>query len=184
MLTHSLPVFAQNLSRSTTSGSLKFPLGSVAPFLKTMIGAPGADPVVVLSDGPWRRLFNRPTDIVGKIVHLNGSQFTVIGVMGERFPGTRVGFAPDLSVLGSMTLQMAGDLKPERNSHYIELMQRIGPARLAALQNALTACNRQWLIKHIDLTGKRRRRQTGDPSASACRARVVTAHAVSTPSRW
>ena len=109
--------------------------------------SPGAHPVVVLSDGAWRRWFNRRTDIVGQIVRLNGSPFTVIGVMGERFFGTRVGLAPDLWVPLSMTLQMAGDLKPGRTSNYIELMQRVGPHDSSVLlENALTAADRQWLV--------------------------------------
>jgi putative ABC transport system permease protein len=107
----------------------------------------GAHPVVVLSDGAWRRWFNRRTDIVGHIVRLNGSQYTVIGVMGERFFGTRVGFTPDLWAPLSMTSQMAGDPKPGKNSNYIELMLRVAPndSRIV-LENALTAADRQWLV--------------------------------------
>jgi macrolide transport system ATP-binding/permease protein len=107
----------------------------------------GTQPVVVLSDATWRRWFNRRADVVGQIVRLNGSQYTVIGVVGERFFGTRVGFAPDLWVPLSMTSQMAGDPKPGRNSNYIELMQRVTPpASSVALESALTAADRQWSL--------------------------------------
>ncbi len=110
--------------------------------------SPGAHPVVVLSDGAWRRWFNRRTDIVGQIVRLNGAQYTVVGVMGERFFGTRVGFAPDVWVPLSMTSQMAGDPKPGSNSNYIELMQRIAPHDSSvALEKALTAADRAWALR-------------------------------------
>jgi len=108
---------------------------------------PGAHPVVVLSDGAWRRWFNRRTDVVGQNVRLNGFPYTVIGVTGERFFGTRVGFAPDLWVPLAMTSQMAGDPKPGRNSNYIELLLRVGPHDSSvALEEALTAADRQWAV--------------------------------------
>jgi predicted permease len=110
--------------------------------------SPGAHAVVVLSDGAWRRLFNRRGDIVGQIVSLNGSPFTVIGVMGERFFGTRAGFAPDFWAPLSMTSSLAGDPRPGRNSNYVELMQRVAlrDSRLE-LENALTAAHRQWQLE-------------------------------------
>jgi predicted permease len=108
---------------------------------------PGAHPVVVLSDGAWRLWFNRRHDIVGRIVRLNGSPFTVVGVMGERFFGTRAGFAPDLWIPLTMTSLLAGDPRPGPNSNYIELMQRV-PAHesVVALESALTAAHRRWVI--------------------------------------
>lgn len=42
--------------------------------------------VVVLSHALWRRGFGNDPGIVGKSVQLNGSNFTVIGVMGEQYP--------------------------------------------------------------------------------------------------
>ncbi|HEY2360668.1 MAG TPA: ABC transporter permease [Candidatus Angelobacter sp.] len=43
--------------------------------------SPTASPVVILSDQLWRRRFSADPEIVGKAIGLNGSQFTVIGVM-------------------------------------------------------------------------------------------------------
>jgi hypothetical protein len=78
----------------------------------------GAHPVVVLSDAGWRRSFGSRTDIVGQPVRLNGYPYTVIGVTGEGFFGTRAGFTLDLWAPLSMTSQIAGDLNPSRNSNY------------------------------------------------------------------
>lgn len=106
----------------------------------------GACPVVVLSDPAWRRWFGSRPDIVGQAIQLNGHPYTVIGVTGEGFFGTRPGFTPDLWVPLSMTAQMAGDLKPSKNSNYIELMLRVGPsASMVVLETILTAKYRDWM---------------------------------------
>ena len=42
-------------------------------------------PVVVLSEGAWRRLFDGRTDALGKKLVLNDEGYTVIGVMPSRF---------------------------------------------------------------------------------------------------
>jgi len=50
--------------------------------------SPGRDQVVVLSYGLWQRRFAADAGIVGRRIKLNGSEFTVIGVMRKsaRFP--------------------------------------------------------------------------------------------------
>src|SRR5436309_4277749 len=49
---------------------------------------PGGHPVVVISHEMWKRRFGSVPDILGKIIHLNGHAFTVVGVMPERFKGS------------------------------------------------------------------------------------------------
>lgn len=44
-----------------------------------------AEPVVVLTDGLWRRRFGADPGIVGKVIQLNGTPWTVIGVLAEGF---------------------------------------------------------------------------------------------------
>ncbi len=56
-------------------------------------GAPGAHPVVVLSDGLWRGRFGGDRAILGRTILLNGQPFTAIGVAPRGFPGTD-GLAP------------------------------------------------------------------------------------------
>jgi putative ABC transport system permease protein len=46
---------------------------------------PGRDHEVVLSYGLWRSYFAGNPDIVGRVIQLNGQEFTVIGVMGPGF---------------------------------------------------------------------------------------------------
>jgi predicted permease len=47
----------------------------------------GAAPVVVISDGLWKRTFASDAGVVGKAVTLNGHKFAVVGVMPEGFKG-------------------------------------------------------------------------------------------------
>jgi hypothetical protein len=46
---------------------------------------PGKPPVAILSYALWRRLFNAGRQVVGKSITLNGSQFTVAGVLRPEF---------------------------------------------------------------------------------------------------
>ena len=46
--------------------------------------APGRQPVVVLSDGLWRRDFGADPDIVGKSIEINNLPLTVVGVADHR----------------------------------------------------------------------------------------------------
>jgi putative ABC transport system permease protein len=45
----------------------------------------GRDTVILLSDSLWRRRFGADPSIVGKSIMLNGTPFTVVGVMGPEF---------------------------------------------------------------------------------------------------
>jgi putative ABC transport system permease protein len=49
---------------------------------------PNTHPVVVLSHHSWQRRFDADPAIVGKSVYLNGTAFTVVGVMPESFLGS------------------------------------------------------------------------------------------------
>jgi putative ABC transport system permease protein len=48
-------------------------------------GQPGRDPTVVVSERLWRRRYASDPDIVGKVIPLEGSPHTVIGVMPASF---------------------------------------------------------------------------------------------------
>lgn len=49
--------------------------------------SPGAAPVVILTDGLWRRSFGGDPDIVGRAIRLDGVSHTVIGIMPPSFGG-------------------------------------------------------------------------------------------------
>jgi macrolide transport system ATP-binding/permease protein len=52
--------------------------------------APGRHPVIVLSDGLWRRDFGADPGIVGKTVEINNEFLTIVGVSDPSFHGTTV----------------------------------------------------------------------------------------------
>jgi predicted permease len=67
---------------------------------------PGAQPVVVLSNGFWRRRFGADPGIVGKTIRLDGHLMTVVGVTPAGFQGTEVGVSPDVRVPITMVRAM------------------------------------------------------------------------------
>ena len=45
----------------------------------------GASPVIVLGEGFWKRKFGGSPDVLGKTILLNGTDYTVIGVVSDNF---------------------------------------------------------------------------------------------------
>lgn len=59
----------------------------------------GANPFVVVSYDAWRRRFQGDPDIVGRVVRVNGTEFTITGVAPRGFRGLRTfGFWPEMWV--------------------------------------------------------------------------------------
>lgn len=48
---------------------------------------PGAHPVAVIGYGLWQRMYGGDSEILGKVIHLNGADYTIIGVMPRGFTG-------------------------------------------------------------------------------------------------
>ena len=68
--------------------------------------APGRQPVVVLSDGIWRRDFGADPAIVGQSIDVNDHPLTVVGVADPSFHGTTVVYDVELYI----PVTMAPDL--------------------------------------------------------------------------
>ncbi len=66
-----------------------FPMLRVAPLLGTLFAQgtdrPGADRVALLSEAAWDRRFARDPAIVGRAMILDGSQYTIVGVLPASF---------------------------------------------------------------------------------------------------
>ena len=60
--------------------------------------APGRDAVVVLSWDFWQREFAGAPSAVGRVVRLNGKEFTIIGVAPETFTGLYIFDRPDFYI--------------------------------------------------------------------------------------
>lgn len=72
---------------------------------------PGARPVVVLSYGYWQRAFGGAPETVGKIVRLNETPFTIVGIIEPHFSRLTPGKTHDLWI----PLSQAASLEPTWN---------------------------------------------------------------------
>ena len=110
--------------------------------------APGRHPVVVLSDGIWRRDFAANPAIFGKTVEVNNKLLTVVGVADRAFHGTIVSYdvelfipvmmAPDLGfTFGSQHTTASGILSDRTAAvFYPQGFLRPGITRAAAMASA------------------------------------------------
>ncbi|HEX6202007.1 MAG TPA: ADOP family duplicated permease, partial [Thermoanaerobaculia bacterium] len=70
---------------------------------------PGRDAVVVLGSDFWRRQLGGDPRVVGRTVRLNATDFTVIGIAPESFPGLMIFTRPDLYIPLSMARVFSTD---------------------------------------------------------------------------
>jgi macrolide transport system ATP-binding/permease protein len=77
---------------------------------------PGRDAVVVLGPDFWKQEFASAPDVLGRTIRLNGTEFTVIGVAPETFPGMMIFGHPDFY----MPLAMARVFSTDRQKNFFE----------------------------------------------------------------
>jgi macrolide transport system ATP-binding/permease protein len=63
---------------------------------------PGRNPVAVISPGLWQRRLGGDASVLGKKLHINGTDFDVVGVMPEDFRGVNVGTPNDIWIPSMM----------------------------------------------------------------------------------
>jgi predicted permease len=80
---------------------------------------PGAPPVVVLSDGYWKRRFGGDPNVIGKVLTIAPTQVTVIGVTPPEFTGVQevLTDARDLTFPLAMDRQFTGGPTPNGPSN-------------------------------------------------------------------
>ncbi|HKX30167.1 MAG TPA: ABC transporter permease, partial [Blastocatellia bacterium] len=94
-------------------------------------GAPGANPVAVMSHRSWEQRFGADPGLVGRTIDLNGHQFTVIGVMPRGFRGALpLGISPEIWTPLTMqsTLRSGGDRFENRGQSWLQVIGRLDPA--------------------------------------------------------
>ncbi len=91
--------------------------------------SPAANPVAVISDGYWKQKLNADQQIVGKSVQLNGSAYTIVGVMPPEFFGTRVRRAPDFWVPLSFQpqIELRKSYLEDKNVFWLNMIGRLKP---------------------------------------------------------
>ncbi len=90
-------------------------------------GTEDSDPVVVLSNGLWKRSFGADPSVVGGLVKVNGHPFTVIGVAPEGFSGLFFGLNPDLYAPINQQSKFGPGLSSQesRGSRYLTVTGRL-----------------------------------------------------------
>jgi predicted permease len=83
---------------------------------------PGAHPVVVISHSVWERRFGADPGVVGKVLVLDGVQYSVIGVAAESFRGMRLGQPPEFWI--PMMMEQTGTLT-KRGYRGLEITGRL-----------------------------------------------------------
>ena len=101
---------ARQVSGELVSGNYFQVLGVRAGLGRTLLPsdevAPGRHPVVVLSDGMWRRDFGADPGVVGKTLEVNNYPLTIVGVADPSFHGTIVSYDVEVFVPVMMAAQV------------------------------------------------------------------------------
>ena len=122
---------AERLRAAGASGTFFTTLGVQATLGRTLLptdDAPGAEPVAVLTDGLWQRLFGGSPAAIGQVLHLDGRPHTVVGVLPATFSMPMAATA-ELWV-GSdrgipRSFPFPGDITTVRDSHFLTVIGRL-----------------------------------------------------------
>ncbi len=116
------------------------------PILPSDDQTPGAGAVATISEGFWERAFGKSPDAVGKVITVNMTPVTVIGVNPRAFTGAMsVQSSPDIFMPLSMIplvkgeLGQSGPLLSSPNLWWVQLMAREKPG--VSLEQAQAALN-------------------------------------------
>ena len=134
---------------------------------------PGANPVVVLGYGLWKRSFGGDPNVLGRTELINKHPYVVVGIAPPQFYGLNSGRRDDLYVPMSMKTDVVPDTHPltDRLDHWASLIGRlkpevsmakasaalnvIYPAQLeqdfAAMKGSSASFRQRYLKKRIDL---------------------------------
>jgi predicted permease len=112
--------------------------------------APAAPPTAVISNGYWQQKLNSDPQVVGKSVLLNGTAFTIVGVMPPQFFGIRVRRSPDfwLPLRFQPEIELRKSYLEDKNVYWLNLVGRLNPGiQLAQAQAAVNVEYRQVLTE-------------------------------------
>jgi len=105
--------------------------------------APGANPVAVLSFDYWKRRFSEDPTIVGQTIALNGTAFTVVGVVAPGFESAVWGDRPRVFIPMTMQKVIAPDNDmTDRRSIWLKIIGRLPASR--TVKQAEAAVNPLW----------------------------------------
>jgi putative ABC transport system permease protein len=116
----------ERVRRVRTTANLFALLGSTAELGRTFAlddDRPGRNPVVVLSDGFWRRRFGSDRSIIGTAISLDNTPYTVIGVMPASFDYPISSVHTDVWI----PLRWSTNEAKQRGNHWMSVIARLKP---------------------------------------------------------
>jgi predicted permease len=151
---------AQRASGHLVSGNYFSVLGVSALLgrvLTTEDDQPGAPPVAVMSYGYWKNQWKGDPQIVNKVIVLNGTSFTVVGIAPPEFFGVRVRRAPDvwIPLVFQPQIEMSKSYLADRRVFWLNFVGRLKPGvRIEQAQTSGTVSLHQFLTNEAgsDLT--------------------------------
>lgn len=99
-------------------------------------------PVAVISYGLWTRRFNRDPSVTGKVIQLNGSQFTIVGVTAPDFYGLMLGASPEITVPFSMHAKVSSPAATDQGKIAVQVITRLQPGVTREVASAIL--NASW----------------------------------------
>jgi len=113
----------ERVAAVNTSPNLFTALGHAALLGRGFTPSEDGEPVVVLSEGLWRRSFGADPSIIGRTVMLDLAPFRVVGVMPSDFAFPAGGLARDLWVPYTPNFAWT----KSRSNHFISVVARLKP---------------------------------------------------------
>ena len=120
----------------------------------------GRDAVVVLGPDFWKREFASDPSIIGRRVRLNGTDFTVIGVAPDSFPGMQIFMRPDFYTPLAMARRFSTDAQKnffeDRDDRELSVRARLKPGtRLRQARSELALLARAFARDYPQLNRSR-----------------------------
>ena len=138
----------ERVSGDLVSGNYFEVLGVQAAIGRTFTGEddrkPGAEPLVVLSYGYWKRRFAADAGVLNQTIILNSHPMTIVGVAQAGFKSVGVGEAADVFVpmmMQGLMMPRGNDLENKR-SMWLNVFARLKPG--VSRQQAEAAMNVFW----------------------------------------
>jgi predicted permease len=91
---------------------------------------PSAQPITVLGNAYWQRVFGGSPSVIGKTFDLNGVATTIVGVAEQRFAGLTPGSVPDAWVPMSLNPRLSPGWNPKEDdagSAWLLIIARLKP---------------------------------------------------------
>jgi predicted permease len=150
-------------------------------------GVPGAGAVAVISDGFWARNFGRSPEVIGKVITINMTPVTIIGVNPPGFTGVKsVQRSPEIFMPLSMIMNVRADRGHDgsylesRDLWWVQLMARAQPgvstqqaeatlqvALQAAIHDTMTVSREDTMPRLVVEDGSRGLNKTGKQFAAS-----------------